>query len=148
MLYTCIRRIIWSCCCWSFVVDISQEVDLITSGQQSEGGNGLPSQHVCDPGPLIGQSPQSWPLIGWWWPVTGGQAPGLALSLHKEQLSILYTITHGTLRSCKKPDSSLYFEHKMIEQQHQWYPVIIWASIIRQRGAGDNESDCLIVLAI
>ena len=47
--------------------------------------------------------------------VTSGQspAPGIALTRHKEQLSILYT--QSTEKLQKQPDSSLYFEHKMTE---------------------------------
>ena len=136
----------------SFVVDISQELDLITTGQQSEGGNGLLpclDTRVWS-SPLIGQYsnfltshwsmlslPASCPMIGWW-PLVRS-SPRASHPPGKRNSS--------ALRLQKYPESCLYFEHKMI--QHQWYPVIIWASIIRhQAGAGNNESDCLIVLAI
>ena len=117
---------LWSCClllvfcCWHFARSWSHyNWSAVTRRKWSA----LPTRAWHSP--LIGQWHQCWPLIGWWWPVV--RAPGLALSPTRNSSA---SFTQGRLQ--KTARFQFVFWTQMIEQ-HQWYPVIIWASIIRQR---------------
>ena len=117
-------------------------LQLVSSHSQSGGGNGLPRHtRVTRPSDWsLASAPAShWLMV---WPLVSGQspAPGLLLSRHKEQISILYTRSNEKLQKTAS-HSSLYFEHKMTE----WYPVIIWASIIIRQPAGWRVTMRLIV---